>query len=101
MVLWLDCLSPREAQDSKSFASHPDDLFDQLTCPYNSGFKFLPVLGRYIADCFEGTATQEVKEKWKLPSPSHTREKINVNDGSRRGPPRRTLRKEEQLKARL
>lgn len=67
----------------------------------HSGFKFLPVLGRYIADCFEGKATPEVREKWRLPSPSAGGERIMVNDGSRRGPPRRTLGEEERLKARL
>ncbi|KAK5047021.1 hypothetical protein LTR84_006963 [Exophiala bonariae] len=65
------------------------------------GFKFLPVLGKYIADCFEGKADPEVKKKWKLPSPSIGGKAIMVNDGSRRGPPRRTLGEEEQLKARL
>ncbi|OJJ82296.1 uncharacterized protein ASPGLDRAFT_27159 [Aspergillus glaucus CBS 516.65] len=29
------------------------------------GFKFLPVLGRYIADSFEGSASEEQKRKWR------------------------------------
>lgn len=67
----------------------------------DSGFKFLPVLGRYIADCFEGTAAPEVRRKWKLRSPSHEKKRVQVDDGSRRGPPRRMLRKEERLLANL
>ena len=66
-----------------------------------SGFKFLPVLGRYIADCFEGNATVEVQQRWKLPRPTIRKQKIAVNDGSRRGPPRRMLNKSEQARARL
>ncbi|KAI1630168.1 FAD dependent oxidoreductase [Exophiala viscosa] len=65
------------------------------------GFKFLPVLGRYIADCFERTAVSDVRQRWKLPKPSPQKEKLQVNDGSRRGPPRRMLRREEQLRANL
>ncbi|KAK5191996.1 hypothetical protein LTR99_006660 [Exophiala xenobiotica] len=62
------------------------------------GYKFLPVLGRYIADCFEGTAMAEVQQKWRLP-PFATREgKITAGDGSRRGPPRRMLDRSEQAK---
>ncbi|KAM0543255.1 hypothetical protein ACHAPJ_012401 [Fusarium lateritium] len=62
------------------------------------GFKFLPVLGRYIADCFEGIAAENVRQKWKLPKPSANKQKVVVNDGSRRGPPRRILDRSEQAK---
>ncbi|KIV78241.1 hypothetical protein PV11_09977 [Exophiala sideris] len=61
------------------------------------GFKFLPVLGQYIADCFEGTASAEVQRKWQLPSPTKAKQKIVVNDGSRRGPPRRMLDSNDRL----
>ncbi|CAG9981776.1 unnamed protein product [Clonostachys byssicola] len=64
------------------------------------GFKFLPVLGRYTADCFEGKASEELQRRWKLhvdedkapPGP------IVCNDGSRRGPARRKLTSVEQAK---
>ena len=63
-----------------------------------SGFKFLPVLGRYIADCFEGKATAEVREKWRLRSDPGAREPLVCNDGSRRGPQKRRLESWEQAK---
>ncbi|KAF2156376.1 FAD dependent oxidoreductase [Myriangium duriaei CBS 260.36] len=60
------------------------------------GFKFLPVLGRYIADCFEGIASPEVRERWKLNAPIGKEGKIAVHDGSRRGPPRRVIHEDER-----
>ncbi|KAG9853652.1 fructosyl amino acid oxidase, partial [Aureobasidium melanogenum] len=56
-------------------------------------FKFLPVLGRYVVDNFEGTASAEQKEKWKW---SESAAPIMPGDGSRGGPPRRILTVEEQ-----
>lgn len=70
----------------------------QLTA--NSGFKFLPILGKYIADCFEGKASKELREKWRLPpSPGGSKENNMAGDGSRAGPPLRKLSNYE--KARL
>jgi sarcosine oxidase/L-pipecolate oxidase len=65
-----------------------------------SGFKFLPVLGKYIADCFENKASDELRKKWRLePVPSGSSGYPMKGDGSRAGPP---LRKLSQLeKARL
>ncbi|KAF7719634.1 Uncharacterized protein PECH_004130 [Penicillium ucsense] len=65
------------------------------------GFKFLPVLGKYIADCFENKAPAELREKWRLqeaPRESPA-EKSMKGDGSRAGPPLRKLTSTE--KARL
>jgi len=69
-----------------------------LTMILNSGFKFLPVLGRYIADCFEGKASPEVREKWKLRKDPGVRGPLVCNDGSRRGPEKRVLTPLEQAK---
>ncbi|KAJ5367946.1 FAD dependent oxidoreductase [Penicillium cataractarum] len=55
-------------------------------------FKFLPVLGRYVADSFEGKASETQKKKWKLGRSSAP---ISRGDGSRGGPPRRALNAEE------
>ncbi|KAI4762471.1 fructosyl amino acid oxidase [Aureobasidium sp. EXF-3400] len=58
-----------------------------------SAFKFLPVLGRYVVDSLEGVASAEQKEKWKWAKRATP---IMPGDGSRGGPPRRVLTKEEQ-----
>ncbi|RDW86103.1 NAD(P)/FAD-dependent oxidoreductase [Aspergillus mulundensis] len=64
-------------------------------------FKFLPVLGKYVADCFEDRASNELRQKWRLKAP----EKESVGgsvvmsgDGSRGGPPLRKLSVLEQSK---
>ncbi|KIW28340.1 uncharacterized protein PV07_08013 [Cladophialophora immunda] len=62
------------------------------------GFKFLPILGNYISDCFEEKASVEVREKWRLRSDPGVRLPFVCNDGSRRGPPRRVLSKFEQAR---
>jgi sarcosine oxidase/L-pipecolate oxidase len=59
----------------------------------NSAFKFLPILGQYVADSFESIASAEQKEKWKW---LESATPIMPGDGSRGGPPRRVLTKEEQ-----
>ncbi|UPL01017.1 hypothetical protein LCI18_011951 [Fusarium solani-melongenae] len=61
-------------------------------------FKFLPVLGRYIADCFEGKASDELRHKWRLRLPRKQEVEAKPGDGSRGGRPWRVLRKEEQAK---
>ncbi|KAL4897996.1 FAD dependent oxidoreductase [Aspergillus ambiguus] len=58
-------------------------------------FKFLPVLGRYVADCFEGCAVEEVRRRWRLRVPGEGDE-IKAGDGSKAGPPLRVLTEEEQ-----
>jgi sarcosine oxidase/L-pipecolate oxidase len=59
----------------------------------NSAFKFLPILGQYVANSFEGVASVEQKKKWQW---SENATPIMPGDGSRGGPPRRVLTKEEQ-----
>lgn len=66
-----------------------------------SAFKFLPVIGAYIADCFEGKGPAELREKWKLDSMKQVDGPIFCNDGSRRGPPRRQLPDDERFQAKL
>ncbi|CAG7979280.1 unnamed protein product [Penicillium olsonii] len=58
-------------------------------------FKFLPVLGRYVADIFEGKASDYQREKWAW---KQTSVPISRGDGSRGGPPRRSLKREEQAR---
>ncbi|KAF9883292.1 hypothetical protein FE257_003783 [Aspergillus nanangensis] len=60
-------------------------------------FKFLPVLGRYTADCFENCAPDNIRRKWRLRVPVGD-EKVKIGDGSRAGPPLRTLTAAEQSK---
>ncbi|KAH6681568.1 FAD dependent oxidoreductase [Halenospora varia] len=52
-------------------------------------FKFLPVLGRYVADVFEGVASQEMKNKWSYANAMNG--SPSKGDGSRGGPKRRNL----------
>ena len=61
----------------------------------HSGFKFLPVLGRYIANSFEGKASEEQQKKWAWTAGSGS---IMKGDGSRGGPARRVLSRDEQAR---
>ncbi|KAH8435218.1 NAD(P)/FAD-dependent oxidoreductase [Aspergillus melleus] len=63
-------------------------------------FKFLPVLGRYVADCVEEKADASLREKWRLAMPEGkvTGEISMAGDGSRGGPPLRKLTVLEQAK---
>ncbi|KZL64393.1 FAD dependent oxidoreductase [Colletotrichum tofieldiae] len=61
-------------------------------------FKFLPVIGKYVADCFEGTAPETLRQQWRLRVSDDEEEMTMLGDGSRAGPPRRVLTKEEQAK---
>ncbi|KAM3508151.1 hypothetical protein MY10362_001356 [Beauveria mimosiformis] len=61
------------------------------------GFKFLPVLGRYIVDCLENKASQSLRHKWRM-RPDSEASDIKIGDGSRGGPPLRTLTTLEQSK---
>ncbi|KAM5351072.1 hypothetical protein ACJ41O_003795 [Fusarium nematophilum] len=60
-------------------------------------FKFLPVLGRYIADCFENKAPESLRRKWRLRA-ADGKQVLKQGDGSRGGPPLRTLTRAEQAK---
>ncbi|KAL4866620.1 hypothetical protein BDV12DRAFT_210353 [Aspergillus spectabilis] len=62
-------------------------------------FKFLPVLGKYVANCFEDKAEKELRQKWRLRVPEkETRAVVMSGDGSRGGPPLRKLSVQEQAK---
>lgn len=66
---------------------------------HGSAFKFLPVLGKYVADCFEDRAPGELRQKWKLKTPTDGSGAVNMaGDGSRGGPPLRKLSVQEQSK---
>ncbi|KAL4725893.1 hypothetical protein ACLX1H_006567 [Fusarium chlamydosporum] len=77
---------------------HPDreGLF-LATGGSGHAFKFLPVLGRYIADCYENKATEELRHKWRLRAPTG-QDMVKQGDGSRGGPPLRKLTRLEQAK---
>ena len=74
-----------------------DELDNVFLATGGSGhaFKFLPVLGKYIADGFEKKASAVQQEKWRW-QPSQ--EAISKGDGSRGGPPRRALRPDEMAR---
>ncbi|PYH81091.1 FAD dependent oxidoreductase [Aspergillus uvarum CBS 121591] len=75
---------------------HPDyeGLF-VATGGSGHAFKFLPVLGRYVADSLELTASVEQRQKWAWPVAPRP---IASGDGSRGGPPRRRLTSEERAR---
>lgn len=58
----------------------------------------MPVLGSYIADCYENKATESLRYQWRYRPPHGSKQGPKVGDGSRGGPPLRTLRLEEQTK---
>ncbi|KAI2692214.1 hypothetical protein LCP963914a_308 [Penicillium roqueforti] len=63
------------------------------------GFKFLPILGQYIADCFENKAPEALRQKWRMNPPQGGDSKGPMaGDGSRGGPPLRKLSPLEQAK---
>ncbi|KAJ5531668.1 hypothetical protein N7527_005061 [Penicillium freii] len=79
---------------------HPvmDGLF-VATGGAGHAFKFLPILGKYVADCFENRASSELRQKWKLkPLTKESGPVVMAGDGSRGGPPLRKLSVFEQSK---
>lgn len=60
-----------------------------------SAFKFLPVIGKYVADAFEMKASEEQQAKWAWTTGA---EPVSKGDGSRGGPPRRPLSSEERAR---
>lgn len=63
-----------------------------------SGFKFLPVIGKYVADAVERSLPTELQNKWRFRQEYRGKHAFKL-DGSRGGPERRELTQEE--KARL
>lgn len=62
----------------------------------SSAFKFLPVLGKYVANCFENLADEELREKWRVRPSSAEVLRVLGGDGSRGGPPRKELDRNEK-----
>jgi sarcosine oxidase/L-pipecolate oxidase len=60
-----------------------------------SAFKFLPVLGKYVANGLENSLSKSERERWAF---RPTDRAISRGDGSRAGPPRRILSSSEQAK---
>ncbi|KFZ16085.1 hypothetical protein V501_02400 [Pseudogymnoascus sp. VKM F-4519 (FW-2642)] len=58
-------------------------------------FKFLPILGTYTCDVFEGLAPKSLCQKWACKAGD--KDVLMHGDGSRGGPPRRHLQDWEQL----
>lgn len=64
----------------------------------SSAFKFLPVLGKYVADCFEDKASKAIRHQWRLRESNGDGSTMKPGDGSRGGPPLRVLTRLEQAK---
>lgn len=56
------------------------------------------MLGKYISDCFEEKAPQDLRHKWRLRESDGKEEEFKLGDGSRAGPPLRKLTPAEQAK---
>ncbi|KAK6813610.1 hypothetical protein RU639_010167 [Aspergillus parasiticus] len=78
---------------------HPDmPLLFVATGSSGHAFKFTPVLGRYIADCFEHEASDELRRKWRLRAPDGKEGMTKQGGGSRGGQPWHLLLPHEQAK---
>ncbi len=64
----------------------------------NSGFKFLPVLGKYLGLAWNNSLTPHLKNKWRFRTEYEHREDAFWGDGSRGGPERRELDSREKAK---
>ncbi|KAH6880669.1 FAD dependent oxidoreductase [Thelonectria olida] len=79
---------------------HPtvDGLF-LATGGSGHAFKFLPVIGKHVADCLEEKASPALRKKWAArPTPNGTPSMVMPGDGSRGGPPMRVVTSQEQAK---
>ncbi|KAH8426802.1 NAD(P)/FAD-dependent oxidoreductase [Aspergillus melleus] len=78
---------------------HPqiDGLF-LATGGAGHSFKYMPILGRYIADVYENKASPDIRQKWRFRLPDGILEGPKARDGSRGAPPLRQLRPDEQAK---
>jgi len=65
---------------------------------YRSGFKFLPVLGRYTARAFRKQLPPDLAHKWRFRTEYQHSEDVFKGDGSRGGPERRELKLEERAR---
>ncbi|OJJ07003.1 hypothetical protein ASPVEDRAFT_201469 [Aspergillus versicolor CBS 583.65] len=62
------------------------------------GFKFLPVLGKYLGLAWNNQLTPHLKNKWRFRTEYEHREDAFWGDGSRGGPQRRELDSREKAK---
>ncbi|OLN85979.1 L-pipecolate oxidase 8 [Colletotrichum chlorophyti] len=66
---------------------------------FPDAFKFLPVIGTHVADCFERRAPAALQEKWRMRQAENGETKLRMaGDGSRAGPALRKLSAQEQAK---
>ncbi|KAF7556913.1 hypothetical protein G7046_g6174 [Stylonectria norvegica] len=61
-------------------------------------FKFLPIIGRHVADCFQGKAARSLREKWAIRPSNLGSSGVMSGDGSPAGPAVRVLTQKEQAK---
>jgi sarcosine oxidase/L-pipecolate oxidase len=68
-----------------------------LTFSSSSGFKFLPVIGKYIVGSWQRKLSDKLLSKWKFPTQFRERFQGEIfrGDGSRGGPERRELTAQE------
>lgn len=88
----------QEVQDSEP---DPDQsiVIGPLLIKENSGFKFLPVIGKHIADVFEDKAGPLLRERWAVRRPTDADPEPEMEgDGTRLGPRLRQLSRSEQAK---
>ncbi|KAI0025616.1 FAD dependent oxidoreductase [Xylariomycetidae sp. FL0641] len=86
-----------DTPESDFIVDHHSDLQNLFLVTGGSGhaFKFLPVLGSYTCDIFEGKASDTLRTKWAFkPGDENV---LMHGDGSRGGPPKRCLETWEQL----
>lgn len=86
-----------DTRNGDFIVDYHDELDNVFLATGGSGhaFKFLPIIGKYVADGFERKASTTQQQKWKW-QPSE--EPISKGDGSRGGPPRRALRPAEMAR---
>lgn len=88
----------QEVQDSEPHPNHPIIVVRLLIKEF-SGFKFLPVIGKHIADVFEGKAGPLLRERWAVRRPTDADPEPEMEgDGTRLGPRLRQLSRPEQAK---
>ncbi|KAI8674455.1 FAD dependent oxidoreductase [Fusarium keratoplasticum] len=91
----------QDTPDGDFVVDHHSDTEGLFFATGGSGhaFKFLPVLGRNVADVFEGKVSEELREKWRIqPMSRRDPNQPMGQDGSRGGPVLRRLSVKEQSK---
>lgn len=87
-----------EGQDSEFRSDYLVHNRLLLTKDY-SGFKFLPIIGKHVADVFEDKAAPLLREKWACRRSTGAEPEPDMEgDGTRLGPRLRQLSRSEQAK---